>query len=103
MKLPLLVPHNPPRYTLRWRQNATHNIPTLYISNITLSVSGGPGNNIRNCTLNGFDSNGYVDVHVMATYSYSYDIAVCFNAVNAYLKGGLWLLFRCWQFQWECN
>ena len=82
MKLSFLVPHNPPRYALRWRQIATynHNIPILYINHITLSISGGPGN-IRNWILNGFDSNRYVDVHAVHGYIYSYDIAMIYSCM----------------------
>ena len=63
MRFSLLVPQNPHQYTLRWRQNAACDIPTLYISNIILRVTEGPGNN-TNCTLDGFDDNQCVNVDV---------------------------------------
>lgn len=64
VKFSLLVPHDPPLYTLRWQQNETsgHNIPTMYISNIILHVAGGPSR--TDCTLEGFDNDGCVNDNV---------------------------------------
>ena len=46
-ELSIPVSSNPPHFTLRWLQDAMPSTPTLFISDITLKTTGGPGNKCK--------------------------------------------------------
>ena len=57
-ELSITVSSSPPHFTLRWLQNAMLSTPTLFISDITLKGSGGPGNKCKLDKLIDFTSDG---------------------------------------------
>ena len=57
-ELSITVSSSPPHFTLRWLQNAMLSTPTLFISDITLKGSGGPGNKCKLDKLIDFASDG---------------------------------------------
>lgn len=57
-ELSIAVSSSPPHFTLRWQQNAAFTTFPLFISNITLKGSGGPGNKCKLDKVINFASDG---------------------------------------------
>ena len=57
-QLSIPVSSSPPHFTLRWLQDAMPTTPTLFISDITLKTTGGPGNKCKLDQVIDFASDG---------------------------------------------
>ena len=57
-ELSIIASSNPPHFTLRWLQDAMPSTPTLFISDITLKTTGGPGNKCKLDKVIDFASDG---------------------------------------------
>jgi len=57
-ELSIAVSSSPPHFKLRWLQDAPSSSPALFISDITLKGSGGPGNKCKLDKVIDFASNG---------------------------------------------
>ena len=57
-ELSIPVSSSPPHFTLRWLQNAMPRTPALFISDIALMGSGGPGNKCKLDKVIDFSSDG---------------------------------------------
>ena len=57
-ELSITVSSDPPHFILRWLQNAMPSTPILFISDITLKTTGGPGNKCKLDKVIDFASDG---------------------------------------------